>query len=836
MKKYRKYLFFLTLLTTFIPKGSLLKMEALSARPINVTNTSVAAVRSYYSDLNSLSVAQRKGENLLANLKPILKNNHSTFNYATVWDWTKVTDRDWTLSPMTPSQLNSYDFSDNPYVKLLYRNDNGTATAPKHQDTHGRVIDREHVWPKSLGNFGEKAPAGTDLHHLILADSKNNQVGHNNDPYGNVNPSSYTAIDSYDNPDNPTNVGNYTGKRGDITFQGQTYTVYEPQDQDKGDIARAMFYMAARYSSYTSNTDPYLKLSNTPHTAPFTSNLSSPGQAGLLDTLLAWHTLDPVDDYEIKRNNLIYNNAQFNRNPFIDYPSWVDAVWGSGTATPASDYVTQYGQSGPVVPTALSVSPSTLSLNVGATSTFSVITTPGNADKQVTWTSSNTNVATINNSGIVTALSAGTTTITAKSVHNNIQGTATLTVSAVPLKTLTSISVTGYPATVKLSDPFNSGPLVVTATYSDSSTASVTSSATIETPDTNKLGTQTLGVSYTENGITKTTTYNVRITNNGVQIGNATTLATDLFFSEYIEGSSNNKYLEIYNGTGKSVNLSDYNLQLFANGSSNTTNNVQLSGTLANNSTIVYKNTSAALTLPNGVNATTNTAINFNGDDALALYKISTNAYVDIFGTIGTDPGTAWTGGGVSTVDKTLVRKENIYRGITTNPETFDPSVEWIQYPIDTASYLGSHTMNATTPGMSAETQANAWATSFLEKTEIYCEDLNGSALYGALWNELGEEYTYMDQTSKNLFKVAISDGDSDGISGAKARYYFLITKYQVLHNNNFMKDENNNPLYDVNSKKDSASNTNALLILSAIITTISVLYYFAIKRKQKLT
>ncbi|GAB1417948.1 hypothetical protein MASR2M12_07130 [Bacteroidales bacterium] len=182
---------------------------------------------------------------------------------------------------------------------------------------------------------------------------------------------------------------------------------------------------------------------------------------------------------------------------------------------------------------------------------------------------------------------------------------------------------------------------------------------------------------------------------------------TDLIISEYVEGSSNNKYIEIYNGTGSSVDLSNYKLQLYANGASSPTNDVTLSGTLANGAVKVYKNSSASLTLPNGVTADNNAAVNFNGDDAVALYKISTSSYVDIFGVIGNDPGTEWTAdGGYTTVDKTLRRKASVSGGVTTNPSGTDASAfttlatEWDLYNIDDVSDLGSHTFNPTAPGL----------------------------------------------------------------------------------------------------------------------------------------
>lgn len=179
--------------------------------------------------------------------------------------------------------------------------------------------------------------------------------------------------------------------------------------------------------------------------------------------------------------------------------------------------------------------------------------------------------------------------------------------------------------------------------------------------------------------------------------------ATDLFISEYVEGSSNNKYIEIYNGTGVSVDLSNYRLRLYANGSSSTTSDIQLSGTIANGAVVVYSNSSATIYTGTTI---VNAAVNFNGDDALALFKISTNANVDIFGRIGSDPGSAWTATGYSTENRTLRRKSSVCGGITVNPTGTGAgafttlSTEWDVFSIDTTSDLGSHTANcdSTTP------------------------------------------------------------------------------------------------------------------------------------------
>jgi hypothetical protein len=93
---------------------------------------------------------------------------------------------------------------------------------------------------------------------------------------------------------------------------------FEPPPASKGNVARAIFYMATRYDGVDKTSA--LSFSDTPaHT----------NTMGKLSTLLLWHALDPPDAAESNRNNLIYSNFQSNRNPFIDRPEWVEAIWGS---------------------------------------------------------------------------------------------------------------------------------------------------------------------------------------------------------------------------------------------------------------------------------------------------------------------------------------------------------------------------------------------------------------------------------------------------------------------------------------------------------------------------
>jgi len=167
------------------------------------------------------------------------------------------------------------------------------------------------------------------------------------------------------------------------------------------------------------------------------------------------------------------------------------------------------------------------------------------------------------------------------------------------------------------------------------------------------------------------------------QAGGSKLFATDLFISEYIEGSSNNKAIEIFNGTGNSVDLSAYKVNLYGNGSATATDSLQLNGILAHGEVYVIYN-SGAIQAIKDVGDVSSSVTFYNGDDALALVK--NDVVIDAFGIIGSDPGTSWTVGSGATAEFTLVRKVSV-----TGPTTTWDTNEWDVYPQDTTSYLGDH-------------------------------------------------------------------------------------------------------------------------------------------------
>lgn len=286
------------------------------AQAIDATDLDEEEIKSYYQGITDLS-----GNKLRTSLSDII-DEHTSINYNDAYDWMAITDRDWIQSPLSENELASYDFSnltnDNPVMHLMYRNDNYLPSASRYYehlsfDKKTISFDREHVWAQSRGGFRTSAGMGTDMHHLFASDERNNQNGHGNSDFGNVDEvSSQIGDTDYNN----------TGKTG--TQNGSSVTVYEPHDDVKGDIARALFYMAVRYDETLSLTSEI-------------QNSSEEGTIGNLDVLLEWNKSDPVDVFEIHRNNLIYNNIQHNRNPFIDFPDWADAIWGEGVANVSED-------------------------------------------------------------------------------------------------------------------------------------------------------------------------------------------------------------------------------------------------------------------------------------------------------------------------------------------------------------------------------------------------------------------------------------------------------------------------------------------------------------------
>ncbi len=231
----------------------------------------------YYDDASGLT-----GGDLKSALHNII-DDHTEKSYGDLWDILKESDED-------------PDNSSNFILIYTGRSISNTSGYPD--------FNREHVWAKSHGDFGNNPPAGTDAHHIRPSDVSVNSDRGNKD---------------FDN--GGTQHSEATGCYWDSDS-------WEPRDAVKGDVARMMFYMAVRYEGDVSG-EPDLELVDY-----ITGSTSSP-IFGKLNTLLEWHNEDPVDDFERNRNEVVYS-YQNNRNPFIDHPEYVAEIWGgSGNSLPS---------------------------------------------------------------------------------------------------------------------------------------------------------------------------------------------------------------------------------------------------------------------------------------------------------------------------------------------------------------------------------------------------------------------------------------------------------------------------------------------------------------------
>ena len=286
---------FLIIAGTIIFAGlSLASISNIAPNKVNEVKADFTpiSVEDYYKSITS----NMKGDTLKVALYNIIKG-HEKYNYDALEIAMRDTDRDWTVSPDPNDQ--------NPVMVLLYADYNETnpQTWDKSVGKYGdgsAVWNKEHIWAKSNGFNTKGCEAYSDLHHLRASDEKLNNW-RSNYALGNHS-SGAIATDHFGN--------NSTCRKA---------TPFEPGDRYKGDCARALFYMATRYYNGTGSAGTSLSLT--------TGTDSSGGKWGYLNDLLEWNEVDPVDDFERNRNQIIYEQFQHNRNPYIDHPEYARAVF-----------------------------------------------------------------------------------------------------------------------------------------------------------------------------------------------------------------------------------------------------------------------------------------------------------------------------------------------------------------------------------------------------------------------------------------------------------------------------------------------------------------------------
>lgn len=162
--------------------------------------------------------------------------------------------------------------------------------------------------------------------------------------------------------------------------------------------------------------------------------------------------------------------------------------------------------------------------------------------------------------------------------------------------------------------------------------------------------------------------------------------STELYFTEYIEGSSNNKALEIWNDTGAAVDLSTHSVKMYFNGSTSAGLTLALSGTLADGDVFVLAHSSADPAILAVADQTAGGGW-FNGDDAIELLNGTTT--LDVIGQIGFDPGSEWGSADDSTQDNTLRRLTSVTDGDSNGSDAFVPTAQWSGHPLNSFDQLG---------------------------------------------------------------------------------------------------------------------------------------------------
>ena len=188
--------------------------------------------------------------------------------------------------------------------EMTFGDDQDTGSGNK----EGQFYNREHSFPNSW--FGGKVmPMYTDLHHIYPTDKVVNNK-RDNYPFGETASPTYKSANDF-------------SKLGSCSYPGYTGTVFEPNDEYKGDFARTYFYMVTCYEEKIA--DWYVKY---PESQATLDGNTYPGLSSWqLNMLMEWAKNDPVSEKEINRNNAVYA-IQKNRNPFIDYPGLEEFIWG----------------------------------------------------------------------------------------------------------------------------------------------------------------------------------------------------------------------------------------------------------------------------------------------------------------------------------------------------------------------------------------------------------------------------------------------------------------------------------------------------------------------------
>lgn len=631
----------------------------------------------YYADVIQLVGDNADVSQVKAKLSEVISSDITRLSYAQVWTAMTATDED-------PANADN--------VILLYsgrsipKTSNGSGTVAS---GNGDNWNREHSWPKSRGFPGTSDEPYTDIHHLRPTDISINSAR------GSL------SYDESDRALTELEISNDSDTELRAAVIAQTAAnfkdgdSFEPREQVKGDVARMMLYMDTRYEAGGTYIDLVL-----------TNDLANNGGTlGKLCTLLQWNMDDPISDFERNRNDAIYQ-YQGNRNPFIDNPEWVellypmatcDSVTGGGSDG-GSDDNTDDGGSGddgtdngggdtggnsgisPLVITSIFDGP----LSGGVPKGIEVFVAQDIADLSTCSIRGSNNGATPSGTGFTINKTSGNNSASRGDFLYFASEETGFTefFGFAPDATTGQLSINGDDVVELLcnGDVVDAyGVAGVDGTGSDWEyldgwayrNTDTSAKAAFDVTDWFVAGRNILdGESSNSTSMIPLGTYSL------AQGG--------LIISEYIEGSSFNKAIELANLSGADLDLSNYSLRLYSNGSDSVSTEAALSGILPANSVYVVANPAANAEILAVADMITS-FINYNGDDAFAL--ADTQGNVDVIGQIGVR--TVWGSGDVRTQNQTIRRKVSVTQGDANGLDEFDPTIEWEGFAQNDSADLG---------------------------------------------------------------------------------------------------------------------------------------------------
>ena len=617
---------------------------------ISLYSIFILAQESYYNDVN-LNLTGISLKEALAT--KIITTHTNNLSYTPgIWNAVMVTD----MNPIDSDEvLLVYGFengSDADSTNDRERNINDNCTS----SSCSGLWNREHVYPTSLATpdldeDGTNGPPYADAHNLRPCDSQRN-----------------------------SSRGNKKFIEGSGN-SGATGTGWYPGDEWKGDVARIIMYMYLRYDDRT-----------LPSNVGIGSNTDTPDD--MIDLFLQWNADDPVSDIEKQRNpyheNTSNSDAQGNRNPFIDNPRLATRIWGGPEAEDIWGIYSNTDTEAPSVPSGLIAS---------NTTTFSI---------ELSWEASTDNVgvssydiyvdgnletSTSNTNYTITGLSSNITydfTVSARDIADNISAQS----SPLSVTTQEDIEAPSVPTNIVISEETDVS-FKITWDPSTDNTEVIHYNIYIDNIFYDMINIST----YIINGLTASTTYIVtleavdEVNNTSAQSAPVNATTTDgnsntpmeLLISEYVEGSSNNKAIEIANLITSPVELDGYNLRRDSNGGGEWSERFDLTGTINVGDVIVIINANANsqilldqadIIVANNQSTNYGEPLNFNGNDPVGLFK--DDILIDIVGEFG---------GGSSNFakDKTLRRKSTVVEPNI----NFDLDTEWEIFPMDTFDDIG---------------------------------------------------------------------------------------------------------------------------------------------------